>query len=161
MEAIVVQSSYENERGKPMPSLNHGIIQANIIGLFFLHYFKEYRAISELTTKLSKDKQVSDIAIYAKNNAKIRFNARHDQISTTEVPLAIVEILSPKQIFNDLVEKSTDYFANGIQSYWLVVPALRTIHVFSEPDEFDTFSKRDILEDKQLNVQFKLEDIFS
>ncbi len=163
MEAIVdkIPSLYESNRGKPMPSLNHGIIQANLIILIGSLYVDTYRVISELTTKLDKDKQVPDIAIYAKNNSKIRFNARQDQISTSEVPLGVIEILSPTQNFAELVDKSTSFFASGVKSYWLVVPPVQTVYVFSNRDEFVIFSKRDVLKDEVLGIELELGEVFS
>ncbi|MEZ4884143.1 MAG: Uma2 family endonuclease [Chitinophagales bacterium] len=163
MKAIAdkMPSLYESNRGKPMPSLNHGIIQANIIILIGSLYADKYRVISELTTKLDEDKQVPYIAIYAKNNVHIRFNARKDQISTNEVPLGVIEILSPPQNFAELVDKSTSFFASGVKSYWLVVPPVQTVYVFSEPDEFEIFSKLDVLKDGQLGIELKLGEVFS
>ena len=161
MEAILIKSQYEIERNKPMPSLNHGIVQANIIGLFFLLYFKQYRLISELSTKLDEQKQVPDIAIYSKDNINVQFNALNDQITTSEVPLCTIEILSPTQSLSELTNKAKRYFKNGVQSYWLILPEMRTIYVFSSIDEYEVYSKEEILLDKVLNVELKLTEVFS
>ena len=48
MEAVLNKSTYEIERGKPMPSKNHGIIQSNLSGLFYVNYRKQYRFMSEV-----------------------------------------------------------------------------------------------------------------
>ena len=39
---LVTTSDYETERGKPMPSINHSVIQANLIVALRLHYGKKY-----------------------------------------------------------------------------------------------------------------------
>lgn len=161
METVIVKSKYEIERAKPMPSLNHGIVQANIIGLFFLHYRTVFRVVSELSTKLDDQKRVPDIAIYARENMAVHFKPRADQISTTEPPLCVVEILSPTQSFSELVVKSARYFENKVQSYWLVLPEVQTIYVFSEVDEYEVFVKKGKMLDAKLDVSLDLEAIFS
>jgi len=47
-------SKYEIERGKPIPSLNHGIIQSNLCFAILAKYRKEYSVISELSVELDK-----------------------------------------------------------------------------------------------------------
>ena len=160
MELTVKKYKYEIERNKPMPSLNHGIVQANIIGLFFLHYRKDYRVVSELSTQLDEQKQVPDIAIYAQSNENIRFKPRADQISATDPPLCIIEILSPTQSLSDLLKKSIGYFENNVASYWLVMPEVQTIYVFSEIDEYEVFVRKGKVIDTKLNIILDLEEIF-
>ena len=106
-------------------------------------------------------KQVPDIAIYSKKNQKVKFDALNDQISTAEVPLCVVEILSPTQSLSELINKAKRYFINGIQSYWLVLPETRTIYVFSSINEYETFTKNEILTDTTLNIKLNLAEIFS
>jgi hypothetical protein len=43
LEQIQVASSYEEERGKPMPSYNHGRLQTKIAS--FLQYLRQRRSI--------------------------------------------------------------------------------------------------------------------
>lgn len=50
MEAAVEQlSDYERERGKPMPTLTHGAIQANLISQLSARLKPDYRVVSEVT----------------------------------------------------------------------------------------------------------------
>jgi|GEM_PF-3389664 len=49
-------SEYEIERGKPVPSLNHGIIQSNLCFTILAKYRAEYSVISELSVELDKTK---------------------------------------------------------------------------------------------------------
>lgn len=48
----------------------------------------------------------------------------------TEVPLIVVEVLSPGTMNEDTVRKSTEYLAAGIGQYWLVDPQNRVVEVF-------------------------------
>ncbi|MCB0594597.1 MAG: hypothetical protein KDD28_10930, partial [Phaeodactylibacter sp.] len=44
--------------------------------------------------------------------------------------------------------------------YWLVLPDLRSIYVFSAPGEYQSFNKEDKLEDPRLEVEVELGDVF-
>ena len=41
----------------------------------------------------------------------------------------VVEILSPKQTLDELIQKAETYFEAGVQSCWIVQPVLETIVV--------------------------------
>lgn len=154
--AIVAQSDYEIERGKPMPSRNHAYIQSRIIKLLDRKYGDQLEVLSELSLSLEDKDQVPDIVIY-KN---FDFRPGNDEIKVTEMPLVVVEILSPKQNLTDLIAKSYRYFEAGIKSYWLVLPDLRSIYVFSAPNEYEVFAKKGTLRDEKLDIELQVEDIF-
>ncbi len=156
MEALQVQSEYEIERGKPMPSRNHAYIQSKIIKLLDRKYADKYEGISELSLLVEEKERVPDILIY-KN---FEFRPGNDEVKVSEMPLAVVEILSPKQNLGDLIAKSYLYFEAGVKSYWLVLPDLTTIYIFSAPNEYEAFVKKGILKDTQLDIELNLEDIF-
>ena len=77
-----------------------------------------------------------------------------------QVPLGVIEILSAKQDLTELMIKCSEYFSAGVKSYWLALPALKTIYVFYSPDEYVIYSGKDILQDKKLNIELDLVDIF-
>jgi len=157
MEATIVKSQYEIERGKPMPSLNHSIVQRNLVVQLDVNYGKRYGILPELNVdvKAPHDK-VPDIAIYP----LVEFVPGQDKIHVEEAPLGVIEILSPTQTISELMKKSAVYFQKGVKSYWLVIPELRTIYVFSGLDEYDLFSRKEILKDKQLGIEVGLGEIF-
>lgn len=156
MEATLVQSEYEIERGKPMPSKNHSIVQGNIYFLLRQKYEPRYRLLPEITMVIEEKERVPDIAIYK----PLVFTPGSDEVRLAEVPLAVVEILSPKQNLGDLIAKSDLYFEAGVKSYWLVLPDLTTIYIFSGPNEYEAFVKKGTLQDTQLDIELNLEDIF-
>ncbi|HMO38747.1 MAG TPA: Uma2 family endonuclease [Saprospiraceae bacterium] len=156
METAQVQSEYEIERGKPAPSRNHAYIQSRIIKLLDRKYADSYEGISELSLLVEGKERVPDILIY-KN---FEFRPGNDEVKVSEMPLAVVEILSPKQNLGDLIAKSYLYFEAGVKSYWLVLPDLTTIYIFSAPNEYEAFVKKGILKDAQLDIELNLEDIF-
>jgi len=83
--------TYEEERGKPMPSMNYGAIQANLIVQFARQ--EEFRIVSELSLELDGQPLTPDLSIYPREP----LNLRRDTIKRTDPPLLVVEILSPTQ----------------------------------------------------------------
>ena len=72
MSALVqeIPSEYEIERGKPLPSFNHGIIQANLGEQFMKN--EGYRVVSELTLELDEPPHaVPDLCVYATKSASL------------------------------------------------------------------------------------------
>ena len=155
MTPEVALSEYEIERNKPMPSLNHSIIQSNLI-MELAVYRQKYRIVSELSLDLSEWPSVPDISILP----KIDIDLRHDVIAVKEAPLVAIEIISPSQSLNELVNKAEKYFEHGVQSCWLVIPSLGNIYVFSTPDVYQIFRKNEILTDPSVDITLPLDQVF-
>jgi Uma2 family endonuclease len=155
MEVLEVISDYEIERGKPMPSKQHALVQTRISGEFYANIPK-YLALSEISLDLKGKEKVPDLAIYE----KATFETEGEEIRTIQIPLAVVEILSPTQNINELVEKSKIYFENGIKSYWLVVPVLKSVFIYHEYGNFIDFQHQEILKDEVLGVELDLKMVF-
>lgn len=156
MDTILALSEYEIERGKPMPSKNHAIVQGNLIFNLKLKYGDQYGILPEINIDLPERERVPDLAIYR----SVEFTPGADEIRMTEVPLGIIEILSSQQSITDLMIKRSEYFAAGVQSYWLVLPDLLSIYVFYSTEDYDVFVKQDILKDKKLEIELGLGEIF-
>ena len=109
MENIIEQvSDYELERGKPMPTLNHSIIQSNLIFGLTLHYRDRYSVLSELNlTMPERPDAVPDIAIYP----KLQIDFLHDVTSMVDMPLTVIEIVSPSQSDAEILANAGRYLA--------------------------------------------------
>jgi Uma2 family endonuclease len=149
-------SDYEIERKKPMPSLIHSIVQSNLIFEIKLRYRDAYTIFSELNLALSDWDSVPDICIYP----KMEINVQQDMIAMDKPPLCVVEILSPTQSLQSLIDKAYKYFALGVQSCWLVIPSLKNIYVFADKDNYQIFRDTETLTDAKLNISFPLADVF-
>ncbi len=145
-------SDYEKERGKPMPSLNHGLIQSKLIGL--LLSFKQFTIGSEITLDLSP-KATPDILIFNKRKP----NWQHDEKRVTEMPITVIEILSGTQGMENFDEKLTRYFNAGIKSVWLVQPFIETIAVFLPNQKPKVFSTGELF-DEVTGIRLSLSEIF-
>jgi len=103
MEALeTIISDYERERGKPSPSFNHGFVQANLITELNIRLRKTHTVTSETNLKLADQKTVPDLTVFEKRQP----NMQRDVIWVQEVPLTTIEILSPKQDLDTLLEKA-------------------------------------------------------
>lgn len=158
MEAVStkIKSDYEIERGKPMPSKNHAILQGNIYFLLRQKYDALFRLLPEISVKVDKKERVPDIAIYP----QLTYNSKEDEIRMSKAPLGAIEILSPTQTIDELLDKARGYFEDGIKSYWLVLPRLEAICVFDTPDSYDFFGKTDTLKDTALDIELDLNAVF-
>lgn len=117
--------TYEEERGKPMPSDNHAFIQTNLAGEFLKH--REFRTASEFTLELVPgEPKTPDLSVLPRRPMDLR----HPVLRGTEPPLLVVEIASPSQSLDEMVKKVNFYLAHGVQSAWVVLPPLRQITVF-------------------------------
>ena len=119
--------TYEEERGKPMPSYHHGAVQMNLGVEFFKH--REYRVISELALRLDGRDLTPDLSLYRRE----AIDFRHDLIRRTDPPLVTVEIYSPTQGSQEIMEKVDAYLAAGVLSVWVVTPSIRNVTIFT-PD---------------------------
>lgn len=143
-------------RTKAMGSKNHSVLQFNIILALGSKYRGIYKIIPELSIIINDKEKIPDLSFY-KN---IKSTPGNDTLKMTQLPLGVVEILSPTQSLNELVVKAKDYFEAGIGSYWLVAPEVETIYVYSAINEKGVYSKRDTLIDQQLNIELDLSTVF-
>ncbi|MDX2189393.1 MAG: Uma2 family endonuclease, partial [Bacteroidota bacterium] len=112
MQKIVEISDYEIERGKPMPSNIHSIIQSNLIFLLKSFYKKTYNIHSELTFEVNMERFTPDISLLPKQP----IDFQHDIIVFPTPPITAIEILSPTQILGDLFIKMQKLIDLGTQS---------------------------------------------
>lgn len=155
MEAVVEQTDYELERGKPMPSKNHGRLQARLSWALLAKYGETFDVQSETSLRLTTGDFVPDISIFPFEES----DWLDDEVRVSEAPLGVIEILSVTQGIQELVDKLDVYFEAGVQSCWIVLPTFRTIHVFSGKHDYKTFTEG-TLHDEKLNVEIDVDVIF-
>ena len=157
LEQNQIANSYEEERNKPMPSYHHGKLQAKIIFQLMKNYEDKYDILSEISIKLDNWGATPDAGIYPLQH--IAYN-QHDIIKMDTPPLCAIEILSPTQSLDELIEKSEHYFLKGTKSYWLVLPKLESILVYEQPFNYAIFRKYEVLKDNNLNIEIDLKEVF-
>ncbi|PSQ95500.1 MAG: Uma2 family endonuclease [Bacteroidetes bacterium SW_9_63_38] len=155
MESERTLSDYERERGKPMPSKLHSVVQTNLLGIL-LSYRPEYQGLSELTLQLDGRELTPDLCVYP----DLDVDFTQDETQVTEPPLLAVEISSHTQGVQTLVDKTRVLLAHGVESCWLIQPQLRTVTVFTGEMDSATHD-RGVLTDPATDMEVDLNDVFS
>ena len=149
------ETEYLLERGKPMPSKNHSILE-NRFSLALARYEQAYQTFIELSLDLNGKKATPDVCLFEVEPT----DWLNDEVKVTEPPLLTIEILSPTQAVDELKDKIFDiYFPQGVKSCWIVVPTLKTIAVFT-PDRGVTNYIAGIVKDPVLDIEVDMKDIF-
>lgn len=153
---VATRSDYEIERGKPMPSLNHGLIQGNTYFALMYRYRGKFSFPTETSLDLEGWPSTPDISMIPPT----RLNLRADKIKLTEPQLGVIEILSPTQSLNDLVDKADQYFANGVKSCWIIIPSMAGVAIYSAPGKYEFFNENDVARDEVLGLEVPVAEIF-
>lgn len=147
--------SYEEERGKPMPSFNHGWIQANLIGEFLK--CREFRVVSELDIELDGKRFVPDLSVYRREPV----NVRQDTLRRLDPPLVTAEIVSPMHGHQEIMDKVAAYLAGGVQSCWVVTPPILNITIFTPDGRQRSFTESGPATDPATGITADLTTVFS
>lgn len=158
MEATIDQlSAYELERGKPMPNTTHAIIQSNLIFELRTRYHPQYRVLSELTLDTIPKGSTPDVVVcpYFEIDFTLEYPAR-----SADAPLVTIEIQSPSQSLDEMVDKVIVYFKFGVKSCWIVQPRIKAIFVFDQPNHYQFFHYDDVLKDLISGIEIPLSTVF-
>ena len=135
------------------PSLNHGYFQLQIATA--LQKLGKYLVVTAVTVEIDETPYIPDISVYPTRP----INRSHDIIKMTEMPLLAIEILSPTQGTQEILDTFEVFFKAGIRSCWLVEPAVGVVAVYSSLDNSRTFSSGEIIDDV-LDIRLPLDEVF-
>lgn len=158
------EDDFHVPEAEDMGSFNHSYLQSTIAALFY--QMDDYVALTELTLDSSHIKDefhvgdgiIPDVAVYKRADVG-KINWRKDSIKTERVPILVIEILSPMQAVQQLIDKLAAYFRLGVKSCWLVYPSAETVDVYTAPYEAHSFSSGEIY-DTQLQLSIPIERVF-
>ena len=137
-----------------MGSYNHSLLQARLA--IKLGILSQYEVFIELSIEINGNEYKPDVCLYP----KVKSIIWEDIIRMTELPVLAIEILSPSQYIQDLIKKIKAYFSAGIKSTWLVIPIPKSITVFSSLEDFETFSKGNVI-DNVIGVELAINELFN
>ena len=149
-------SDYELERGKPTPSVNHSIVQTNTVFELKTRYREQFRFMSEINIAVANRVMVPDIGIFP----KMPVDMANDSVVAPQLPLTTIEILSPAQAFDELVDKARAYFEAGVKSCWIVMPKAQAVLVYSAPGRYEFFHDAETLTDPATGIELPLAPLF-
>ncbi len=149
-------TDYEIERGKPMPDTIHAALQSNLsFELKFAHR-QQYRILSELSLATIPDGTTPNLAIYP----AFALDYDHRTAKRSDPPLVCIEIQSPSQSTEEMVDKTAIYFRFGVKSCWIVVPAVKGVFVYDRPGHYQFFRHDETLRDPNLGLELALSAVF-
>ena len=138
-------------------SLNHARLTTRITSLLFAAYESQFDILTELEFELSTGRYKPDVAILP----QLTYDWEQDIIRYPEPPITAIEIISPTQSLDGLIEKiRKGYLASGVQSAWLVLPAGRSISLYL-PNQPAKLISSGTLHDSASGVELELATIFS
>ena len=136
-------------------SLNHSRL-IHRISVALMPYEGHYDILPKLEFELAAGRLKPDVAILPQQ----QYNYQRDVLRVLQPPVTAIEIISPTQSFDALVEKIQDhYLPSGVKSAWLVLPRVGSIYLFlpNQPPQVFTTG---ILHDPAAQVEVALADIF-
>jgi Uma2 family endonuclease len=72
------------------------------------------------------------------------------------VPDLAVEVVSPTNPADEVVDKVAEYFQVGVERVWVVYPSQRQIYIYASPTNLKVVTERDELTDEALFPGFRL-----
>lgn len=149
MTAFETEEIIEEHIGEEgMPTFNHSNICAEISGQIWDD--KRFKPLPELTLDVGKG-LTPDICIYLRENVKPDY--WRDISRYMEMPLLAIEVVSPSQSVQTLVEKAEVLLENGVKTVWVVEPVTRSI-VVSTKNGKQVFQNQEI-ESEGVKVDFR------
>ncbi len=139
-----------------MSSYNHSELQTRLGFLLMLAYRHQYSILTELDFAFASGKTRPDLCILPKRKA----NWMEDEIIVSDVPLTTIEILSPEQSMNSLLDRIyKKHFPAGVKTVWLIIPAIQIITILL-PDQSRINVTEGVLTDPVTGLQLTISEVF-
>lgn len=84
----------------------------------------------------------------------------HEPAKRSEAPLLTIDIQSPYQSMDEMVEKTERYFAFGVKSCWIVVPSIQAVLVYNQPGHYKFLHNDDLLTDPVIGIELPMLAVF-
>ncbi|GAK54723.1 protein containing DUF820 [Candidatus Moduliflexus flocculans] len=123
-----------------------------------LRQFPQFTVFLNLTIAINGVDYIPAVCVYPK--LAINF-FEPDEIRMTQLPLMAVEIVSPTQTIQEVLDTFPIYFQAGIRSCWLVVPQTKTVAVYTAPTDAQVVSMTGDVVDSVLDIRVPLDQIFA
>ncbi len=157
-QEAVELSDYEKERGKPMPNMIHGLVQMRLGAQFLAQATDRFLIASELTLEILPTSSLTpDLAVLPKR----ALNWGREPARCKDVPISVVEIVSPSQGYQIIVDKIDLYFGHGVQSVWEVNPALKYIAIHRPGEKEVRVIQHGEASDPATGLTVRLEEVFA
>jgi Uma2 family endonuclease len=170
MSNNIDNDEHQENKVQNMSSIKHSLTQTRIAAL--LSNDDRLTTFVELSLDASqidlnqfgikaKDELIPDVCVYLEPPFEADDEIDDDVLKVSQMPDLVIEVLSPKQTINELLNKFKAYFALGVKSCWLAVPSLEAIKVYSPGNQYRTFSfdSHEMI-DEVMNIRLPLVQVF-
>jgi Uma2 family endonuclease len=124
-----------------------------------LDKFKDHFSIyQQLSLNLEGWQTIPDLCLYPRGTLSSDWLSDEDEVKLP--PTLVIEILSPKQNIQPLVDKIRTYCQHGVKSCWLVEPATRVASVFPASGGSRAFAEGN-LRDEATGIEIPIAQIFA
>jgi len=109
---------------RAMPDILHGQVQSRLVEIFYeIKKRRPFHAVTEVRHRVGAARyRIPDVAVFAGQIPTERFPSTPPHIA--------IEILSPDDRFNDVLQKLNEYRAWGVPNIWLADPQTRRFLVY-------------------------------
>lgn len=150
---VALSTDLEDEK---MSSYNHSELQSHLSFLLRLAYRSQYSILTELDFEFASGKTRPDLCILPKRQADWLI----DEIVVQDVPITTIEILSPEQSLNSLVERVyKKHFPAGVKTVWIVSPTIQVVTIFLPNRQSINFTEG-LVNDPVTGIQLSVSEIF-
>lgn len=140
-----------------MPSRNHSIVCQNLGGQ--LYRFRESVSVhQQLSLNLDGWQTIPDVCAYPRE--AMPRDWMFDENECTKPPALVIEVLSPQQNLQPLLEKVREYLRHGVKACWVVIPGTGTISVFPQSGPSHSITEG-IVRDAELGVEVAIAEVFA
>jgi Uma2 family endonuclease len=157
VKTVPVLASDEIQEDRPKPSRNHARAAHNL-GVSLDRFKNRYAIYDQLSLNLDGWQTIPDLCLFRRGELADDWLTDDDEV--TLPPELVIEILSPKQNLQPLVDKIREYGRHGVKSCWLVEPATRVISVFPASGGSRAFAEG-VLRDETLGIEIPIAEVFA
>jgi len=157
MKTVPVLQLDEVQEDKPMPSRNHARVLHNLsVALASLH--NRFSVYQQLSLDLQGWQSVPDVCLYPVGALPVDWTT--DEDVCTAPPALVIEVLSPKQNLQPLLDKVREYHARGVKSCWVVIPGTGSVAVFPATGGSRSFGDGEVV-DATLDLRVPWKAVFA
>jgi len=140
-----------------MPSRNHSRAAQNL-AVALAPFRDRWEAFHQLSLNLDGWESIPDLCLYPAGSLPHDWAADEDVV--TRPPALVIEILSPKQNLQPLLDKVRTYHSHGVKSCWVVIPGAETVSVFPANGGSRSFAEGEIV-DAALDIRIPVAAVFA
>lgn len=144
---------------KPMPKTRHSILQKRLLNAID-NSSNDYTALPELRCTFGGRSIVPDVAVIAWNRIQIN-QAGEPEDNFTQAPDWTIEILSPEQQANRVIDNILHCRRHGCKLGWMLDPDDRSILIFAPHQELEVCrGERQLIAIAGIDLTLTAEQVF-